>query len=357
MELSEGGPIRASAFRNPYRGWLAELLLFVPQNDSGGSIVHLAPEMSDAEASAWPIVAEWTSTPKAIVSTMYKGLVQVYWADHEGLVWRTLLMPEGFTAAEKLSWAGRTNMLKAAYYLPPGARSAEPVVYGAARRGGSRATELWIHTAESPPAVFALPAPLCWANDFHVSMTGPDSWVVDLGEGGLLQRWEGRTGGKLVRLLAYTMTGIKAECVFGVCGRPETRFPAPQFLAQDGIAYLWSPSRGPIPCTAAGRGIIQAFSVVTSAEESLVYLVSQEGRLTVTRQLMCGGHDPLWGSSTVLLPHSDSAAYSMVVLTHPSEHPAVFAIDQGSVTLWTPVSREYGIGRTLSPWTSARIWV
>lgn len=347
---SRGGAFPAAAFRNPFRQWLPEIVFFHPDHDAGGRIVRLMPDATMREGWGYQVVSEQAHAPTAFVTTTHRGCVQAFWTDRGGLVRHSLLTAEGFSAPVILGWASRTDRIRATYYLPTGTGSAEPVLYGT-RRVGRAESQLWIRTQHDPPAFFSLPAPLRRGADFVLSMTGHRSWVIDAAEGGYLRRWDGRVGDGVHGLLTYTMAGLTAEHVFGGCGDPQLYFPQPQFIAQDGLAYLWHPQTGAVPCTTAGPRIVRAMSVGTPSGDSLVYLASHDGRLSVTRQVATAAYDPHWGGCRVIsreiVPHTEQ----LVPLTHPNGPPAVFTLGSDAVTLYTPGgSPPSGSSMAFVPW-------
>lgn len=335
--VPSGEMVPAAAFRNPFRGGRPEIVFFQDGEEAGsGQILRLGADAPVAGEWRHQVVSDQVGPPTAFVTTMYQGLVQAYWSDKTGLLWRSLLTSAGFSSPMVLRWASPIDVLRSTYFLPPDGRAAEPVLYGVARDADGGQPHLWIRTLHEPPASFALPDALKEGADFNLSMTGRRSWVIDAAQDGYLRRWDGRMDGGMHDLLTYTMAGLEVEQVFGGCGRAELYFPQPQFLARDGLAYLWNPRTGAVPCTTAGRLIVRAMSVGTVHGDSLVYLVSRDGRLSVTRQVAPDGMDPRWLGSRVISREMAPDAQRLVPLTHPDEQPAVFVLDERGLSLLTP---------------------
>ncbi|MEV6576456.1 hypothetical protein [Streptomyces sp. NPDC051577] len=327
-----------AAFRNPFHSGLPELLI-ARSAKSGGQLVHLY----SLDGSHWATQVLSTSPAQLsnLVVTSYRGSVQAYWTDVPGRMWRSLLTPAGFSPPVELRWAMGTAVLQCTYYLRPGGRTPEPVLYGLHPGHDSTGTGMWVRTMRGRPDKYTLPdrynlTSRGHATGLRLSMTGHRSWVLDTTHNGYLRRWDGTAGHAVSGGLTYAMTQISASRVIGTCSPAHLNCPTPLFLSSDGLLYLWHPQRGPIPCTTVSQGLTDAAAVERSNGQCLVFLTNADGRLSVTRQLSVQPLDPRWGYSEVIARNIPVASGQLAAATHPTEPPALFTIGANEISLFAP---------------------
>ncbi|MFE3584878.1 hypothetical protein [Streptomyces vinaceus] len=344
----------AAAFCNPFRGGSPEVLLLSRRSGNITQLMHLSPRDGGRRPWICQVVMDLPAMPAELVTTSYQGTVQAYWTGRHGRLWRSLLTPDGFSTPVALRWALDTQALQTTYFLPQNGGPAEPVLYGITPGRTHSGVRLWIRTLHGHTGHFDLPD-LAPGNRLQLSMTGRTSWVIDTAQNGFLRRWDGHVDGSVNEAVTYAMAGVQAMFVFGTCDPVRLQFPQPMFVANDGLAYLWNPRMGPLPCTTARMRVAQAVAARGVGGDSVVYLSGLDGRLSVARQFSWEDLDPHWGGSRVITRDLGQRSYRLASIDHPVQPAAVFAVGLDDVTRFMPraSTRQKSPSVFWAPWDRA----